>query len=264
MVGRKLSTRPRESGGARLYLCGRLALEFNGRLLTERGLAGRQGRLLLAFLATRRTPVSRPQLVEGLWESDAPPAADGALNALISKLRSTLRSLGEPAPYGVATDSGAYQFAMASVWIDVESARQSLDRAEAALRAVDLAAAWTNAVVAATITRQPFLVGDERRWIQEQRASLGRVWRRAMLVLSAVSTRNHEPELGIQHASDALAAEPFDEMACQALMRAHASAGNRAEALRVFANCRKLFRDELGSEPSEKTSAVFLDILRSQ
>ena len=58
-------------------------------------------------------------------------------------------------------------------------------------------------------------------------------------------------------------AEPFDEMACQALMRAHAVAGNRAEALRVYANCRKLFRDELGAEPSEQTAAVFLSILRA-
>jgi DNA-binding SARP family transcriptional activator len=67
----------------------------------------------------------------------------------------------------------------------------------------------------------------------------------------------------LQHAADVLSAEPFDEMGCQALMRAHAAAGNRAEALRVFANCRKLFRDELGAEPSEQTAAVFLSILRA-
>jgi len=85
-----------------------------------------------------------------------------------------------------------------------------------------------------------------------------------LLVLSAVSVQNGEHELGIQHAADALSAEPFDEMACQALMRAHAAAGNRAEALRVFANCRKLFRDELGAEPSEQTAAVFLSILRAE
>jgi DNA-binding SARP family transcriptional activator len=47
-------------------------------------------------------------------------------------------------------------------------------------------------------------------------------------------------------------------------MRAHAVAGNRAEALRVYANCRKLFRNELGAEPSEQTSAVFLSILRAE
>jgi DNA-binding SARP family transcriptional activator len=47
-------------------------------------------------------------------------------------------------------------------------------------------------------------------------------------------------------------------------MRAHAAAGNRAEALRVYATCRKLFRGELGAEPSEQTAAVFLEILRAQ
>jgi hypothetical protein len=90
------------------------------------------------------------------------------------------------------------------------------------------------------------------------------VARSALLVLSAVSLRNGEHELGIQHAADALSAEPFDETACRALMRAHAVAGNRAEALRVYANCRKLFREELGAEPSEQTAAVFLSILRTE
>jgi DNA-binding SARP family transcriptional activator len=92
---------------------------------------------------------------------------------------------------------------------------------------------------------------------------IARVLRRALLVLSVVSTRNGEYELGIQHAAEALTAEPFDELACQALMRAHAAAGNRAEALRVYSRCRKLFRDELGATPSPQTEAVFLQILRA-
>jgi len=264
MVGRKLATDSRRAAEARLYLCGRMAVECGGRVLSEGELGGRQGRILLAFLGTRRPqPVSRQQLAEGLWDSNAPPSVDGALNALVSKLRAALRRLGVPPPHGVATDAGTYQFAMGPVWIDIESARQSLDRAEGALRAGDLGMAWANANVAAAITRQPLLVGEELGWVQQQRATLSRMWRRALLVLSAVSTRNREPELGIQYAAEVLAAEPFDEVACQALMRAHAAAGNRAEALRVYANCRKLFRDELGAEPSEKTAAVFLDILRA-
>jgi DNA-binding SARP family transcriptional activator len=96
------------------------------------------------------------------------------------------------------------------------------------------------------------------------REQLGRVWRRATLVLADVSVRNREFDLGIHHATEALTAEPFDETACRSLMRAHAAAGNRAEALRVYAKCRQLFRDELGSEPSTETAAVFLSILRSE
>jgi DNA-binding SARP family transcriptional activator len=265
MVGRKLATSSHKTGAPRLYLCGRVAIERNGQVLVESELGGRQGRLLLAFLGTRRAqPVSRSQLSEGLWDTNAPPSVDSALNAIISKLRSAIRRLGIAPPHGVTSEAGTYQFAIDSVWIDLESARESLDRAEGALRGGELATAWANANVAAAIARQPFLIGEELGWVQQQRAVLGRVSRRALLVLSAVSTRNREPELGIQYAGDVLAAEPFDEMACQALMRAHAAAGNRAEALRVYANCRKLFRDELGAEPSEKTSKVFMEILRAE
>lgn len=94
--------------------------------------------------------------------------------------------------------------------------------------------------------------------------TLQRTWRRAALVLSVVSTSHGALQVGIQHAAEAYASEPFDEVACQTLMRAHAAAGNRAEALRVFAGCRRLFREELGADPSEQTTQTLLGILRTR
>jgi SARP family transcriptional regulator, regulator of embCAB operon len=208
--------------------------------------------------------VSKAQLIDAIWGSRTPPSVETAVNALVSKLRTAQRRLGVPRPHGIASDAGTYQFMVPSAWIDIEDARTTIDRAEGALRGNALSTAWASANVAAAITRQPFLPDEEHPWVHHQRAQLQRLWRRALLVLSAVSVRNREHELGIQHAADVLSAEPFDEMACQALMRAHAVAGNRAEALRVYANCRKLFRDELGADPSEQTAAVFLSILRSE
>jgi DNA-binding SARP family transcriptional activator len=46
-------------------------------------------------------------------------------------------------------------------------------------------------------------------------------------------------------------------------MEAHASAGNRAEALWVYERCRKLLREKLGSDPSPDTMAVHLKVLKS-
>ena len=252
------------ASGARVYLCGRVTVEHEGRAFTDAALGGRQGRLLFVFLGTRRTAlVSKAQVIDAIWGAHTPPSAETAINALVSKVRAALRRLDVPRPHGIATDGGEYQFVVPSVWIDVEAARTAIDRAEGALRGDAWSDAWSAANVAAAISSRPFLPNDEHPWVQQQRAQLQRVWRRALLVLSAVSIRNGEHELGIQHAADVLSAEPFDETACQALMRAHATAGNRAEALRVYANCRKLFRDELGAEPSEKTAAVFLSILRA-
>lgn len=169
-----------------------------------------------------------------------------------------------PAPHGVATESGTLQLALPDAWFDIESARASLDAAEGAWRCGDGPRAWAAANVAAVIARQSFLLDEDAAWVVREREALQRTWRRASIVLSFVSTAGGEHQLGIQHATEAYAAEPFDEVACQALMRAHAAAGNRAEALRVFARCRRLFRDELGAEPSDQTTNTFLAILRAK
>ena len=209
---------------ARIYLCGRVTVERNGRTLSEAALGGRQGRLLFAFLGTRRTqPVSKAHLIDAIWGPRTPPSVETAINALVSKLRAALRKLGVPRPHGVASDVGTYQFVVPSAWIDIEDARTAIDRAEGALRGNAAANAWASANVAAAITNSASSM-PPRCWLPSR--STKRPVRR-----SCVRT-------------------PV--------------AGNRAEALRVYANCRKLFRDELGTEPSEQTAAVFLSILRTQ
>jgi DNA-binding winged helix-turn-helix (wHTH) protein len=120
---------------ARIYLCGRVTVERNGRVLTDAAFGGRQGRLLFAFLGTRRAqPVSKAQLIDAIWGTRTPPSVETAINALVSKLRAALRKLGVPRPHGVASDVGTYQFVVPSAWIDIEDARTSIDRAEGALR----------------------------------------------------------------------------------------------------------------------------------
>src|SRR5688500_7727645 len=78
------------SGRTRIQLCGRLVVALGGRHV-ESALAGRQGRVVFAFLALNRLrPVNRDELVEALWEDQAPSAAEVAVRALLSKLRAVL------------------------------------------------------------------------------------------------------------------------------------------------------------------------------
>ena len=66
---------------------------------------------------------------------------------------------------------------------------------------------------------------------------------------------------GLEAARDALALDERREAAFRALMRAHAAAGERAEALRVWERCRATLVEELGIDPSPATEAVYLDLL---
>jgi DNA-binding SARP family transcriptional activator len=62
-------------------------------------------------------------------------------------------------------------------------------------------------------------------------------------------------------ARTALEIAPFRESGHRRLMRAHAAAGDRAEALRVFEECRVLLRNELGVNPSAQTQAIHRELL---
>jgi hypothetical protein len=46
-------------------------------------------------------------------------------------------------------------------------------------------------------------------------------------------------------------------------MAAHAAAGNRAEALRVYERCRQLLATELGAYPSPETESIYRELLRA-
>ena len=74
----------------RIQLCGRLAVELEGRELTPK-LPGGQARVLFTYLTVNRAlPARREELIEALWPWRAPPGADASLSALLSRLRAVL------------------------------------------------------------------------------------------------------------------------------------------------------------------------------
>ena len=251
----------------RIYLTGSTAIELGECLIRERQFPGRQGRIAFVFLAVNRhRSIHRDELLGAIWPGDAPAQTDSGLDAILSKLRSMLKSAGLAAPEaGVTVNSKTIALQLpANAWIDLEAASNALDEAEGAVRRKDTITAWSMANVAVVISRRPFLADVEAPWIESQRAALRALQMRALQCLVSVSANNAEPLLAVQHAREMIELEPFRETAYQLLMKMHAAAGDRAEALRVFAKCRELLRDELGVSPSPQTEAVYLDILRAE
>jgi DNA-binding SARP family transcriptional activator len=245
----------------RIYLTGHVAIENGSTLIDQRQLAGRQGRLVFVYLmAHRTTPVSRDVLLEVIWP-DAPPAdTDTALSAILSKLRSALKKADRNTSLDMRM--GALSVKLPSdTRIDLEEAANAIDSAEGYWRQGDAQRAWANANVAVVVGRRSFLAHEEAPWITAQREKLRGLLSRGLQVLSAVSLQNGESELALQYANDMVALEPFRETGYQQLMRLHAQIGNRGEALRVFGRLRELLRDELGTNPSPQSEAIFLEIL---
>jgi SARP family transcriptional regulator, regulator of embCAB operon len=248
----------------RIYLAGQVGIECDGQLLSEWRSVGRQGRLAFAMLTAEHwRSVPRGELIEEIWPGDPPPSSDRALSAVVSKLRTLLERGGRP-ELEIAAAFGCYQMRLpANVWIDIEAAAEGIDQAEGFLRAEEFRAAWAPAQIACHIARRPFLQGDDGPWATRARTSLRDVSVRAYEALSGIYAWSGEPANAVRYAKLAAEAEPYRETTWQHLMRAHAVAGNRAEALRAYEQCRCLLAEDLGVSPSPHTEAVYLALLRS-
>lgn len=246
----------------RIYLNGRVCVEGAG-LLVDETLLTRQARLLLVYMALERArPVSREEIATAIWQDEPPPAADSALNALISNLRSFLARAGLSRE-AIERVGPCYQLRLpAEAWLDVEAAVGALDEAEGALRAGDVLRAWGNAGVVTAVARRPFLPGEERPWIERQRRRQNDILFRGLECFVDICSAIGEPALAIRAAEDMTALEPFRESGYRRLMQAHVARGDRAEALRVFGHCRSLLEVELGVGPSPETEAAYLELLR--
>ena len=70
-----------------------------------------------------------------------------------------------------------------------------------------------------------------------------------------------EPLLAIETATDAVRLDNLRERGYQRLMNAYSATSNRAKAVEVYHQLRRLLAEELGTEPSVETEEIYLNLL---
>ena len=70
-----------------------------------------------------------------------------------------------------------------------------------------------------------------------------------------------ETELAVETALEAAAQDPYRERSQRFLMEAYAATGNKARAISVYHEFRKLLADELGTEPSSEIEDLYLKLI---
>jgi DNA-binding SARP family transcriptional activator/tetratricopeptide (TPR) repeat protein len=244
-------------------LAGQLTVAADGQTLRAARLAGRQGRVILAYLVARHDrPVPSEELAEALWGTMLPATWKPALRGTVSKVRSFLAALGLPAADMLTASSGSYLLTLPrDATVDVELAASQADAAARALAAGDLGRALEAAAAARAIAAEPLLAGMEGAWVEQQRALLRDTLVRSLEVLVDARLAGGHGRLAIQPARELVGLEPFRESAHLRLLRALAAAGDRAEALRAYEGFRRLLAEELGVEPSAELKAAYLELL---
>jgi DNA-binding SARP family transcriptional activator/ABC-type branched-subunit amino acid transport system substrate-binding protein len=232
----------------------------------EQRFPGRQGRIVFAYLAAQNgRPVPRDELADLLWDDELPATWVKALGVLMTKLRSLLEECGIDGSTALTSAFGCYKLTLPpGSWIDVDAALEALERAEAELAVGDVVEAKTQAGIAAVLARRIFLPGEDAAWVEEKRRELHEVLVRAVECLRDASFGAGDFAAAVRHGQEVIRLEPFRESGYRRLMETQAAAGNPAEALRIYARCRRFLADELGAYPSPETEAVYLDVLRAE
>ena len=237
---------------------GRVRVE-GATLMDEADLPGAQGRLLLALLACVPGPVSRSRLGETIWAGTGADR-ERSLRPLLSKLRAALASAG--AGEVLVAGSGAVELRRGSdVWIDVEHAVGRLDAAEGAHRRGLHREAWTHAAVASSILSRPFLPGVDNDWVEERKRAHTEMLVRAYSVIVDGWMAMGDPRQAVATASRLISIDPYRETSYARLIRAHASAGDPARAVRVYAELEARLRDDLGLVPSAAAQRAYEEAL---
>ncbi len=183
---------------------------------------GRKAWALFAYLLVYERPVPRRQLAELLFADAADPL--GALRWNLAQLRRALGTeavvQGDPVELTLAAD----------VVVDI---RDPCSAGGELLEGREFAA---------SPAFESWLLVARRRYA----GRTGAVWREAALAELAAG----RPDQAVELATRLVALDPFDEGHHELLVRGLAAGGDRAGALEQVAACRRLFRQELGYEPS--------------
>jgi predicted ATPase/DNA-binding SARP family transcriptional activator len=219
--------------------------------------AAKRRALLAILLLQRGSPARRDDLIDGLWGSDPPPAAEESLFAHVSRLR---RELGADE---VRTVSGGYQLPLGPDDLDVivferrlRSGRRAVmeRRWEFASRELRAALDLWRGPALLDVAEEAFAAPEVAR-LDELRVTALEDWFEAELALG------HHVEI-VGEIEAVVATEPLRERLWGQLMLALYRAGRQADALAAYRKLRRSLVEQLGIDPGVELQDLQRRILR--
>ena len=235
----------------------RVLSDFGVDGIEPQAFGSRKARLALQLLAIAAGQAVPPDvLIDALWDTAPPARPEDQLAVLMSRLRSVLgRDRIEHRDHG---------YLLHCDWLDATELAMLTREVETRRETGHVMGAVAAARVALSLIRgdgpQP-LPGE---WAQLRHAELERLISRARLVAATALLEAGDWMAAADAASAAAERDPYDEAALRVLLRAYVMGGRVAGALATYATARERMADELGTDPSPETTALYTAILRGE
>jgi DNA-binding SARP family transcriptional activator/tetratricopeptide (TPR) repeat protein len=209
----------------------------------------KQQTVLAALLLAAGRTVSRPDLVDVLWDENPPRSSASLVHTYLARLRRVLDPDPRAEPRALVSGRSGYALRLPPGGTDLEVFRASLEDARRMAADDQLVAALKGFDAALGLWRGPPLGGISGAWADGQRVRLGEVRLAAVEDRAEVMLRlGRQAEL-VPELTALAAAYPLRERLRALLMIALHRGGRQAEALALYADARRLLVDELGVEP---------------
>jgi DNA-binding SARP family transcriptional activator len=214
---------------------------------------------LLAYLALEQRPVSREMLALLLWPDYANSRA--ALRNVLHELNKVLDRA------GLESDRKTVYLPPEAVWVDVNAFSQLLAgcRQHGHGTAGLCTACLSPLVEAVSLYQEPFMAGfslgdsiNFDTWQQQQGETLQRDLSELLEKLAGVHELTGDFPASLDYARQWLEMDSLNEAAHRRLMTLLAESGRRSEALRQYQSCLRILDEELGIEPQEETTALYV------
>lgn len=241
---------------------GQLRVRTAGRELTAGQLGGVKPRQILQILAVADgDPVSKERLADLLWDGEPPRSWVGTLESYVCVLRRSLREAG--GEVGVLTVRQGYVLDGTTCRVDLTSFRSLVRRATATIDDPGLSLRLLEEAL--DLVSGPLLVDEGyAAWALAERERLLPELVTATNLAAAHALVLGRPYQAVRHAESAIAHDRLGEQGWRSHMQALRASGRRSEALRDYFELRDLLLDQLGVEPSQDTTDLYLDLLRTQ
>lgn len=232
--GEARRARPASRGRTSLSLLNAFELRCDGACVNLPLSAQR----LLAFVALHEHPLQRVYVAGTLWIEASDERAGASLRSSLWRLNRPghllVEATGTHLSLAPDVDVDLHRaFALARRLLDGSADPGDLDVGEAALSG-ELLPDWYD------------------DWLLFERERFRQVSLHALEALAERLVRAGDVARALEAALSAVRVEPLRESAHRVLISVHLAEGNRGEALRQYELCRRLLRERLGVEPSER------------
>lgn len=219
----------------------------------------KKAKSLLAYLVVfRERLVARTAMAEMLWPESDEARAQRSLNTEVWRLRTMLKGADLEPDSFLHSDQDSIGFRPDSDhWLDLAE----FDRLTRTLTARHELGTYSQLLPdlgkAVALHRGELVEGLFDDWCFVPREACRARVMAALEVLLVTAMEDRLWENAIAHGSRLLEFDPLQEHVHRALMSCHYNLGNRPAALKQFAKCQRVLRDELQIEPMQETRDLY-------